>query len=271
MPRRVIAGRTALVTGGARGIGRATAEALLREGVTVAIADVDADLAAETASALGIASYALDVRDLDQFVDVVARVEAEVAPLDVLVNNAGIMPIAPFLELDPVLDDRQIDINIRGVLHGMRAAMPGMLKRGRGHIVNIASTAGMVGVPYVGVYSGTKHAVRGITEAVRHEYPSLDFSYVMPAIVRTDLTSGTKSLRWPPKIEATDVADAVVGCLISGQVDVFVPRFARLTAVLPALLPRRVTEAVGRVFGIDRVFEQVDPVARQAYQQRITS
>ena len=201
MPERVIAGSCALVTGGARGIGRAIAEALLREGVKVVVADVDGVAAARCADELAgegrtVRAMDLDVRDLESFRSVVARLEAELAPVDILVNNAGIMPLGPFLEQAPGSDDRQIDVNLRGVIHGLRAVLPGMLRRRRGHVVNVASVAGKVGVPFAAVYAGTKHAVVGLTEAVRHELrdSGVDLSYVMPAIVDTELTSGTRSL-----------------------------------------------------------------------------
>ena len=277
MAERVVAGRCAVVTGGARGIGRATAEALLREGLRVAIADLDGALAVEAARALSsigpeVRGYPVDVRDRAAFEALIARVEAEMAPVDVLVNNAGIMSLGGFLEQDPILDDRQLDVNVRGVIHGMRAVLPGMVRRGRGHVVNIASVAGRIGVPYAAVYAATKHAVIGLTEAVRHEYrdAGLSFSYVLPGIVETELTAGTNRLRYPPRVQPSDVAAAVVHALVSGDVDVYVPRFTRLSAVLPSLLPRRVVEGLGRLFGIDRVFQNVDAAARAAYAERMT-
>ncbi|MCB9686128.1 MAG: SDR family oxidoreductase [Alphaproteobacteria bacterium] len=276
MPDRVIAGSCALVTGGARGIGRAIAVALLREGVKVVIADVDGVAAARTASELAgdgrvVVPVDLDVRDREAFAAVVERIESDVAPVDILVNNAGIMPLGPFLEQSPDRDDRQIDINVRGVVHGMRAVLPGMLRRRRGHVVNVASVAGKVGVPFAAVYAGTKHAVVGLTEAVRHELrdSGVDLSYIMPAIVDTELTSGTRSLRYPPRVRPEQVADAVVRALRTGRVDVFVPEFTRLTAVLPILLPRSVVERVGRWFGIDQVFAELDADARRAYDLRM--
>lgn len=278
MPDRVIAGSCALVTGGARGIGRAIVEALLREGVKVVIADVDGVAAARCAADLAgegrtVVPMDLDVRDREAFTAVVERIEAQLAPVDILVNNAGIMPLGPFLEQSAARDDRQIDINLRGVIHGMRAALPGMLRRRRGHVVNVASVAGKVGVPFAAVYAGTKHAVVGLTEAVRHELrdSGVDLSYVLPAIVDTELTSGTRSLRYPPRVRPEQVADAVVRALRTGRVDVFVPEFARLTTILPVLLPRSVVERVGRWFGIDQVFAELDGEARRAYDLRMDS
>jgi NAD(P)-dependent dehydrogenase (short-subunit alcohol dehydrogenase family) len=282
MAERVIAGQCALVTGGARGIGRAVAEQLVREGLRVVVADLDAEGAARAASELsalelgaGVApsvrGVALDVRDAAAFARLVEELERDFAPIDVLVNNAGIMPIGPFLEQDPVLDERQIDINLRGVIHGMRAVLPRMIQRRRGHVINMASVVGRVPTPYVAVYSATKHAVVGLTEAVRYEYEDSGvlFSYVLPSFVNTELTAGTGRVRYPPPVEPRDVAAAVVRALRYGLVDVYVPRFGKLGAVLPALLPRRVVERIGRWFGVDRVFREIDAARRAAYESRI--
>ncbi len=275
MPFHQLAGRVALVTGAARGIGRAIAETLAAQGASVALCDIDeVTLAATTerlrAAGARVGSYRLDVTDLDAFGDVFARIEAEIGPVDVLVNNAGIMPVGAFTALAPATDDKQIAINLFGVIHGMRVALPRMLRRKRGHIVNVASSAGKVGIPNIAVYCATKHAVVGLTEAVRAEHldSGVGFTYVMPSIVDTELTSGTGRLRWPPMVTAQDVADAVLAAVRDGQVDVFVPRSARLAAVLPIVLPRRVVEGLARLLKLDRAFSEVDADARAAYRHR---
>src|SRR5690606_16876449 len=129
-----------------------------------------------------VGAYRLDVTDLDAFRDVVARVEADLGPIDLLVNNAGIMPVGGFAALASTTDEKQIAINLHGVIHGMRAMLPRMERRRRGHIVNIASSAGKIGIPNLAVYCATKHAVVGLTEAVRAEYiaSGIGFTYVMP-------------------------------------------------------------------------------------------
>src|ERR687886_2135546 len=122
---RSLAGRVVAITGGARGIGRATAEALAREGARVAIGDLDADLARRTAEEIGPAAtaFTLDVTDRASFEAFVDAVEADLGPVDVLVNNAGIMPLGPFLEEDDATAQRQININLHGVLYGMKLAL----------------------------------------------------------------------------------------------------------------------------------------------------
>ena len=273
---REIANRVAVVTGGARGIGAAIAESLLRRGAIVAILDRDEPTAKQTAAALSsvgpaVRAYALDVTDLDAFKAALDTIEAELGPIDFLINNAGIMPLGGFLDQDPATDRRQIEVNLFGVLNGMRAALPLMQRRGRGHIVNIASVAGRIPTPWATVYSASKFAVIGATESVRIEFENsgIDFSYVMPALVDTELISGTGRPRFPPPVKPAAVANAVLRALTTGKVEIFVPRFARLSAILPAILPRRVYERIGRAFGIADMFADVDEKGRASYKQRI--
>ena len=160
---RSIHGKVVAITGGARGIGKATAEALARKGARVAIGDLDADLAAQTAD--GLAGEAigleLDVTKRESFADFLAQVEERLGPLDVIINNAGIMPLGDFVDEDDATAHRMIDINLHGVIYGMKLALPGMLRRNTGHIVNIASQAGKAGFPGGATYCATKHAVVG--------------------------------------------------------------------------------------------------------------
>jgi short-subunit dehydrogenase len=270
---RAWAGRRVVVTGAARGIGRVTAAKLAQEGMIVVLVDRDGPLAASEAVAIGrgATGRALDVADREAFAALIADIEAREGPVDALINNAGIMPIGAFTEQDPLLDDRQIDVNLRGVVHGCRAVLPGMIGRRRGHIVNIASVAGRVGVPFAAVYSATKHAVIGLSESRRPQLApaGVEIGYVVPSLVRTELISGTGVPRFPPPIAPERVADAVWRVLATGAVDVYVPSIGRLGQVLPALVPRRVYEAVGRLFGIDRMFAHSDAHARQAYASRM--
>jgi hypothetical protein len=191
--------------------------------------------------------------------------------VDLLVNNAGVLSVGPFLTQAAALDERQIAVNLGGVIAGLRAVLPGMLARGAGHVVNVASVAGRVGTPDAAVYSATKHAVVGLSESVRHELrgTGVELSWVLPGIVRTELVSGVTPLRWPRAVGPDEVADAIVAAFRTGRVETWVPRETRLAAVLPAVFPRRVVEWVGRALGVDRVFTKVDAVARAAYDARL--
>ncbi len=270
----ILAGQTAAITGGARGIGRATAQAFLRCGMRVAIGDVDLSLAQQTAAELGPSAVALplDVTDRASFSDFLDGTEQELGPLDVLVNNAGIMPLGRFVDEDDLTAQRMIDINLHGVILGMKLALARMVPRDRGHIVNIASQAGKLGSPGGATYSATKHAVVGLSEAVRGELrlmgAHIDLSYVMPYVVNTELGGGLGAVRGQRNLEPAEVADAIVGALQHGTVEVWVPKSAKRAFQIGTLLPRSLAEGLGRAVKADRVLADADATARRDYELR---
>src|SRR5919107_2844426 len=189
-PPRPIAGRVVAITGAARGIGRATAIALVRAGARVAIGDLDEEQARRTADELGggAVAFALDVTERASFERFLEAVEDTLGPVDVLVNNAGIMPLGPFLAEDDATARRQVEVNVHGVLFGMKIVLPRLVARGRGHVVNIASAAGKGAYPGGATYCGTKHFVVGVSETVRGELrgSGVELSVVMPVLVDTE-------------------------------------------------------------------------------------
>src|SRR3954452_5053632 len=241
---RTLAGRVVAITGAARGIGRATAEALVREGARVAVGDLDADLARRTAEELGpnAAAFALDVTDRASFERFVDAVDTQLGPVDVLVNNAGIMPLGPFVEEDDITARRMVDINVHGVMHGMKVVLPRLVARGDGHLVNIASAAGKGPYPGGATYCGTKHFVVGVSDAVRGELrgTGVEISVVMPVVVDTELASGVRTARGVPKVKPDDVAAAIVEVLRRPRFDVYVPRSIGPSTALGSIVPRRV-------------------------------
>ncbi|MGA8364751.1 MAG: SDR family oxidoreductase [Solirubrobacteraceae bacterium] len=276
---RILAGQTAAITGAARGIGRATAQALTRVGVRVAIGDLDLETARKTAAELGPTALALslDVTERESFARFLEDTEAQLGPVDVLINNAGIMQIGRFLDEDDLTAQRMIDINLHGVILGMKLGLERMVARGHGHIVNISSQAGKFGAPGGATYSATKHAVVGLTEAVRGELRMMGLaedvllSYVMPFVVNTELGGGLGQARGMKNLQPADVADAIVEALQYGTVDVWVPRSAKSTNMLGTLLPRRVAEGMARAMKADRVLAGADPQARHAYELRASA
>jgi NADP-dependent 3-hydroxy acid dehydrogenase YdfG len=269
---RTLAGRVVAITGAARGIGRATAEALVREGARVAVGDLDADLARRTAEELGpnAAAFALDVTDRASFERFLDAVDAQLGPVDVLVNNAGIMPLGPFVDEDDITARRMVDINVHGVMHGMKVALPRLLARGDGHLVNIASAAGKGPYPGGATYCGTKHFVVGVSDAVRGELrgTGVEISVVMPVVVDTELASGVRTARGVPKVKPDDVAAAIVEVLRRPRFDVYVPRSIGPLTALAGVLPRRVRELALRTIGADQVLWRVDGSARRDYELR---
>jgi NAD(P)-dependent dehydrogenase (short-subunit alcohol dehydrogenase family) len=271
---RILAGETAAITGGARGIGRATAQAFASKGMKVAIGDLDVELARKTAAELGRSAVALelDVTERDSFAAFLDETEERFGGLDVLINNAGIMPIGRFLDEDDLTARRMIDINVHGVILGMKLALERMLPRGSGHIVNISSQAGKFGSPGGATYSATKHAVVGLTEAVHGELrlmgADVRVSYVMPFVVNTELGGGLGQARGLRNLQPSEVADAIVEALQQGIVEVWVPKSTKRTNLLATLLPRRLAEGVGRAMKANRVLADADPEVRRAYELR---
>ncbi|HET6449254.1 MAG TPA: SDR family oxidoreductase [Conexibacter sp.] len=268
-----LTGRVVAITGGARGIGRATAAALVRKGAKVAIGDVDVELAERTASELGggTIALALDVTDRESFERFLDETEECLGPLDVLVNNAGIMQLGRFADESDAAAARQIDINLHGVIYGSKLALQRFLPRRTGHLVNIASTAGKAGVPGGATYSATKHAVVGLTEAIRGEIrdSGVETSVVMPVPVNTELAAGlVRGRGLTATVEPEQVADAIVEALEHPRHDVYVPKAIVAGIRLGALLPRRLAEAIGRSAKTDRILADADLSARAAYEQR---
>lgn len=270
--RRSLNGKVVAITGGARGIGKATAEALERLGCRVAIGDVDLALAEQTAAGLGGGSVALplDVSDRESFEAFLDDAERRLGPLDVLINNAGIMPVTPFVEESEESFLRQIDINLVGVINGTQLAMRRMIPRNSGHIVNIASQAGKISAPGIATYTATKHAVVGLSESVRAELHgrAVEISCVMPTVVNTELTAGVGQ-KWVKPVEATDVAAAIVETLQVPRFDVFVPKSNGALIRAAALMPRSAAEWIGRTMGTDKLMTEVDHGARAAYEERV--
>jgi NAD(P)-dependent dehydrogenase (short-subunit alcohol dehydrogenase family) len=269
---RSLAGQVVAITGGARGIGRATAVALISRGARVAIGDIDATLAAHTAEQLGSGTVGLplDVTNRESFAAFLTEVENRLGPLDVLINNAGIMPIGPFVQESDATATRLVDINLHGVIFGSKLALDRFTSRGHGHLVNIASIVGKTGSPHLATYVATKHAVVGLTEALRLELAGtgIGLTVVMPVGVNTELYSGVQALRGMKTPEPEDVAEAIVEALQTGRYEVYVPKRISGIARMQALLPHRAMDALGKALGADTV-TRADFSQRAAYEQRI--
>ncbi len=240
----------------------------------VAIGDLDYELAQATAAELGGDTIALPLNVTDhasvrEFLD---ATEQQLGPIDVLVNNAGIMQVGHALwEEDHATTVRMIDINVHGVLYGIKEIVPRMLSRGRGHIVNVASSAGKGGFPGGGTYCGTKHFVVGASEALRGELKDsgIEVSCVMPVFVNTELVAGLGETRGVKKVEPEDVANEIVSALKQPRFDVFVPRSVAYISKFMQVLPRSGREAMARGLKADKALaEVVDPAARAGYELR---
>jgi NADP-dependent 3-hydroxy acid dehydrogenase YdfG len=270
--RRSLQGKVVAITGGARGIGKATATTLVRKGCRVALGDIDLDLAEQTAEALGGGTIAiqLDVTDRGSFSAFLDEAERQLGPVDVLINNAGIMPLGRFAEEDDATAHRMVDINIHGVILGTKLALARMEPRNSGHIVNIASQAGKAGFPGGATYCATKHAVVGLCEAVRAELDgtAIEVHCVMPGVVNTELGSGLQEARGVKNLEPEEVADAIAEALETGRFEVWVPPSTKAINTMMSLVPRRGREAIAKGFKADKILAEPNRAERAAYEQR---
>lgn len=249
-----VSGRVVAVTGAGRGIGRAIAETLARPGAAVAVGDRDLGTARETAEAIRrrggrAVALTLDVADEDSFARFLEAAERVLGPIDVLVNNAGIMWVGPFPEEPDTTARRQFDVNVHGVMIGTRLIATRMRARGAtGHIVTIASAASKLAPQGEATYAATKHAVYGYLTAVRAELrgSGVEVSVVMPTVVDTPLAAGT-SAGVMRRLTAQDVAVAVLGVIEHPRPEVYVPRRAGLFAAATAVLPARARFALYRL------------------------
>lgn len=261
------------ITGAARGIGLATARALKAEGAAVVIGDVDEAAVREAAAELGVTGLTVDVTSRESFTAFLDEAERSAGPLGVLVNNAGIMPIGPVTGESDADARRCIDVNVHGTMLGTKLALERMLPRGAGHVINVASVAGIMYTPGLALYNASKAAVVAFTEATRLEVADrgVHVSAVLPTFTNTELVAGTRSPKGQRNCEPEEIAAAVAGLIAKPRPQVVVPKRLGTQIRLGALFPDRVRQAVARRLGLDRIFLEYDPDARKAYDARIRS
>ena len=266
------AGKVIAITGAARGIGLATATVLRDSGARVAIGDVDESAVHAAGSRLGLDVHRrLDVTDRQSFTDFLDSIENTLGPLDVLVNNAGVIAVGSALGEADAATQRLLDVNVYGVILGTKLAAQRMLPRRHGHIINIASLGAVVPAPGIATYCATKHAVLGFTDTVRLENrgSGLHFSAVLPTLVNTDMIAGLSGLKGMKNAEPEDVAKAVAALITKPKARVMVPRSLNAVRLAQKVLPQAAFEALSRGLGAESVFGgQVDAEKRKRYTER---
>ncbi|WP_194817547.1 SDR family oxidoreductase [Nocardia sp. XZ_19_385] len=258
-----------LITGAGRGIGQSTARLFADRGADVVIADVDTAAAEAAAAEIGARAVELDVRARDQW----DKAVADLGRVDILVNNAGVMPAGAFLDEPDAVGQATMDINVWGLIHGMRAVVPGMIERGHGHVVNVASLAGKLPVPGLAVYNASKFAAVGLSAATRLEFAEhgVSVSTVLPSAVRTRLSSGMALGKGMPTVDPEDVAEAIVGTCDTRKAEVAVPNYLGALDVALAATPERAVQLVRKLFGGDRALHPADAEVRAKYEEQVRS
>lgn len=268
MPPLNLQGASVAITGGGGAIGRETAIMFAGAGARVLVGDLDGESARRTAALLPDArGVAVDVSDFDSM----AAFVEEAGEVLVFVNNAGVMPAGPYLAEELEVTRRVIDVNLWGPLHGTRLAARGMVARGEGHIVNVASLMGRMCAAGAASYGAAKHAVVGFggTIAMELEGTGVTLTTVLPTAVRTPLISGLAIGSFPPVIEPYEVAAAILASCRQRRAEVTVPSWLGRAPELERLLPPRITAALRRRVGGDAALNGIDRQGRAAYEQRV--
>lgn len=270
-----LAGAGVVVTGAARGVGAATAAAFVDRGARVLLTDVDDALVAAVAADLGPAAAGCyhDVTSADSWRAALVEAAGHLGSVDVLVNNAGVMPLGSFVAEDDAVSRQTVEVDFWGVVLGMRQVLPGMLSRRRGHIVNVASLMADVPTPGAAVYGAAKVAVRSLSDAVRYEVAGsgVTVTAVLPTMVRTELTSGVPLGGGLPVTDPPQVAAAIVGSCQRRRALVYVPRSAAAVGKISVSLPRSVMDRVRSLIHHDRILHQLNEAERAGYDARLAS
>ena len=190
-----LAGRRALITGAARGIGAEIAAAFHREGAELALVDINVERLTVTGDALGAKVYGVDLADTEATVEVVSRAIDELGGMEILVNNAGILKMAPLLEIDPADWDLTFAVNVRAMLVTIQLAAKAMIPNGRGTIINMASMGGKVGGPNQAHYAASKAAVISLTQVAAKELGpyGITVNCICPGYVLTEMGAATRT------------------------------------------------------------------------------
>lgn len=215
-------GKTALITGAGRGIGRAIAIALAKEGINLGLIGLNMSNLEKVAAELAqfdvkVSAATADVTDLESVTHAVEHIKSDLGPIDILINNAGIAKFGGFLDLSPEEWEKIIQVNLMGVYNVTRAVLPGMIERKSGDIINISSSAGQKGAPVTSAYSASKFAVLGLTESLMLEVRkhNIRVTALTPSTVVTDLAIDTNLVSGNEEnvMHPEDLAELIVASL----------------------------------------------------------
>jgi all-trans-retinol dehydrogenase (NAD+) len=257
----VVNKKNVLITGAAHGIGKLMAEMIADLGGNLILCDVNENGLKETADIVrkkGVSAnvYVLDISDRDAVYKTAERVHKEIGPVHVLINNAAIVYTGEILDLPDDKHKKHVDVNLLGTLWMIKAFVPDMVKRNEGHIVNIASSAGLIAIPGMGIYSATKFAMMGLNEALRFELGNkkskVKTLVICPYIIKTGMFEGMKAPFFMPALEPEAMAKAVIKGILRDRKFIGKPWTVYLPSIVKAFYPISLLDASIRSIGIHK-------------------
>ncbi|MDH4281332.1 MAG: SDR family oxidoreductase [Myxococcales bacterium] len=258
---KTLEGKRVLITGGAQGIGLEMAMKFAGRGADVVIADLNRAKLGEARAkiaALGVSAWGfpVDVTNPASIASLKAQVSAEAGPIDVLVNNAGVVFGGPFLETPLDQHLKTFEVNILGLVAMTHAFLPELIGRPDAHLVNIASASGFIGLPYGSTYASSKWAAIGFSESIRSELHVLGHEHVhvtivCPSYIGTGMFEGAEAPKATHILEPGFVADKVLHAVEHDTVYVMEPWMVKITPLLRDLLPTKLYDRISHLFGAD--------------------
>ena len=255
---QTIQGKRVLVTGGASGIGKALAQRFAREGAHLVLLDLNEAALAEAGAAMtgaaSVRTYRADVTDADGLRAVRDRIHADGGPIDVLVNNAGIVFGGPFLDVPLEKHVTTFRVNVEGLVAVTHVFLPDLIGRPDAHLVNIASASGYIGLPFGSTYAASKWAVIGFSESMRLELAQqgrrhVHVSTICPSYVATGLFDGVKPPTLTRMLTAERLADKTVRAVLTNRETMRTPWLVKVTPFLKGVLPSRLFYITADILG----------------------
>jgi all-trans-retinol dehydrogenase (NAD+) len=256
-----VKGKVVLITGGALGMGRELAKMFAKDGARIVLWDLrqsDLDKTAEEIKQLGaeVHTYVCDVTNRQLVYDTAARVKKEVGIVDILDNNAGIVFAGKFLDVPDEKLFKTIDVNVNGIMWCTKAFLPDMIKRNQGHIIMMASAAGLIGVGGLAVYCATKHAVVGFSDALRVELKNQNISgvkitIVCPSFVQTGMFEGVKPPLFTPWLTTEQMTAKIYNGCLKEKYYVREPLMVKFIPLLKGIATTRAVDRTGILLGMN--------------------
>lgn len=255
---QTVRGKRALITGAASGIGKAVAEQLGAEGAELLLVDVDEAAVHATAAALGTRArpYVLDVTDTSRIIGLRDQVHRDGGPIDLLVNNAGLVFGGAFLDMPLEKHLTTYRVNTLGLVAMTHAFLPDLIGGTDGHVVNVASASAFIGLPFGTTYASSKWAVLGFSESLMLElelqgHHHVHVSVICPSYVATGLFHGARAPRFTRLLTAERVAELTVQAILGNKTHVRAPWLAQVTPILKGVLPFRLFARTAAIFGVN--------------------